>query len=336
MTLREILRIDLLTEVMESWSKATGMATIALDERGKYITGRIGFTDFCTKYTRGSKEGLKRCIECDKKNIDVYYCHAGLMDFSIDIKLDDGTYLGKIIGGQILSEKPDEKKFRLLAKEFGIDEDEYIEALRKIEIRSEESIRASAFLLGKTVNLLVNLEYHRILQQKHIDVLDEKIKCDSLTQLYNTMYCKNKSFELIKQKERFALFMLDLDDFKMINDNYGHLFGDLVLIEVSKTLKNNLTSNATVGRFGGDEFVVLLPLNENEGVITVEEISKKLCSCIGGISFKEEPLLKINASIGVSLFPDDGISSDDLYNKADEALYEIKGTGKNNFKIYNR
>ena len=80
------------------------------------------------------------------------------MDFSIDIMVGD-NYLGKIIGGQVLPNEPDEASFRELAVTFGIDPDEYIEALSKIPIKSEESIRASAKLLGDLVNMLVNFEY---------------------------------------------------------------------------------------------------------------------------------------------------------------------------------
>ncbi len=158
MHLRDFFDLNLLDSIMKDWSLATGMATIAVDNEGNYITSEIGFTDFCIKYTRGSSEGLRRCVKCDNECTGTYFCHAGLMDFSIDIMVGD-NYLGKIIGGQVLPNEPDEDKFRSLAVTFGIDPDDYIEALRKIPIKSEESIRASAKLLGDLVNMLVNFEY---------------------------------------------------------------------------------------------------------------------------------------------------------------------------------
>ena len=91
----------------------------------------IGFTDFCMKHTRGSVEGLRRCTKCDNTCTGTYFCHAGLMDFSIDIKVGD-IFLGKIIGGQVLPCEPDEEKFRNIASELGINPDVYIEALNKV------------------------------------------------------------------------------------------------------------------------------------------------------------------------------------------------------------
>jgi len=160
MHIRDFFDLKLLDNLMKDWSLATGMATIAVDNEGNYITSEIGFTDFCMKYTRGSAEGLKRCVKCDNECTGTYFCHAGLMDFSVDIMVGD-NYLGKIIGGQVLPCEPDEEKFRELALTFDVDPDEYVEALRQIPIKSEESIRASAKLLGDIVNMLVNFEYSK-------------------------------------------------------------------------------------------------------------------------------------------------------------------------------
>ena len=136
MHLRDFFDLKLLDNLMKDWSKATGLATIAVDNEGNYISSEIGFTDFCMKYTRGCSEGARRCLKCDNENTGTYYCHAGLMDFSIPITVND-IYLGKIIGGQVLPKEPDEEKFRKLAAEFGINPDDYIKALRKIPIKTE-------------------------------------------------------------------------------------------------------------------------------------------------------------------------------------------------------
>ena len=160
MHIRDIIDLKLLEQIMRDWSNATGMATIAVDHEGNYCSGEIGFTDFCIKYTRGSQEGLRRCVKCDNECKGTYFCHAGLMDFSTDITVD-GHYLGKIIGGQILPQEPDEERFRQLAVTFGINPDEYIAALRKIPVRSEAAIRSSAKLLGDVVNMLVEFEYNK-------------------------------------------------------------------------------------------------------------------------------------------------------------------------------
>ena len=158
MNIRDFVDLKQLEEILNSWSKATGMAVIALDDKGEYMSGEIGFTDFCMKYTKGSEEGAKRCLKCDQEGSDIYLCHAGLMDFSRDI-IVDGMKLGKIVGGQILPQQPDEQKFRELAEELDIDPDEYTEALSKVSVSSEETVRAGVDLLNVVVNQLVSNQY---------------------------------------------------------------------------------------------------------------------------------------------------------------------------------
>lgn len=146
--------------IMSDWAKATGLATVAVGADGKYISGCYNFTDFCIKLTRGSKEGCRRCEKCDAEGQGVYHCHAGLVDFGIPLKLSDGTVLGSVIGGQVLPENPNEEKFRSVARELGINEDEYIEALRKVTVRTEDEINAAANLLGAVLNNFINSEYN--------------------------------------------------------------------------------------------------------------------------------------------------------------------------------
>lgn len=160
MEIREFMDISKLQKIQDDFSNATGLAAIAVGMDGEYLTEGSNFTDFCMKYTRGSEEGLRRCVKCDNECTGTYFCHAGLMDFSVDIMVNDEK-VGAIIGGQVLPNAPDEEEFRKTAVELGIDPDEYIEALGKVTISTEERIRASADLLGIIVNQLVNLEYFR-------------------------------------------------------------------------------------------------------------------------------------------------------------------------------
>jgi len=145
--------------MMKNWAESTGLATVAIDNNGEYISGYYNFTDFCERLTRQSPEGLRRCIECDKRSTGIYLCHAGLVDFATPITLEDGTMLGSIVGGQVLPLAPDEARFRALARELGIDEDTYISALRKVNVRSQKAIKASADLLGNVINMFVRTSY---------------------------------------------------------------------------------------------------------------------------------------------------------------------------------
>jgi ligand-binding sensor protein len=146
-------------QMMRDWASSTGLATVAVGSDGEYVSSSYNFTDFCYRFTRKSPEGLRRCIACDRKGTGTYLCHAGLVDFAAPITLEDGTVVGKIVGGQVLPEQPDEQKFRMTARELGIDEEAYVEALHKVNIRSREEIRASAALLANTINMFVRMSY---------------------------------------------------------------------------------------------------------------------------------------------------------------------------------
>lgn len=159
MRIQDFCDMNKFEEIMSNWAVATGLATVAVGADGKYISDCYNFTEFCIDLTRGSKEGCRRCEKCDQEGVGIYSCHAGLMDFGIPITLDDGTVLGSVIGGQVLPEDPDEEKFRKVAREIGVDEDTYIEALSKVNIKTKEQIEASANLLGDVINMFVRSSY---------------------------------------------------------------------------------------------------------------------------------------------------------------------------------
>lgn len=232
MHISDIIDLNVLEQILVDWSNATGMATIAVDHEGNYCSGEIGFTDFCIKYTRGSAEGLRRCVKCDNECKGTYFCHAGLMDFSTDIVVD-GQYLGKIIGGQILPEEPDEEKFRKLAVEFGINPDEYIEALSKIPVRSEDAIRSSAKLLGDIVNMLVEFEYNKKKNSGKQNVLKDSVgRAGALIKELNDM---SQNLNKIESKQKMLALNASIEaaragesgrGFAVVAGEVGKLAGD--------------------------------------------------------------------------------------------------------------
>ena len=167
-------------EIMSNWAKATGLATVAVGADGEYISECYNFTDFCIKLTRGSKEGCARCEKCDREGKGIYHCHAGLIDFGIDLVVA-GQKMGAVIGGQVLPETPDEEEFRRVAREIGVNEDEYIAALKKVNVRTEEAIVASATLLGQVLNNYINTEYTEKYNGKMIARLTEGVnQCEAM------------------------------------------------------------------------------------------------------------------------------------------------------------
>lgn len=199
MNISDFFDMDVLIEILTEWSKATGIGIVAVDEKGEYMMEPIGWKDFCTKYIRGSKEGLRRCVKCDQEGQGVYYCHAGLIDFTADIKVGN-HYIGKLIGGQILPQKPDEEKFRNLALELGINADEFIESLQDVVVRTEDEIRASAKLLEEVVNIVVNSQYVKKKDDELLLVFDEGI--DKAANLIHEINGKSCELDKIEGRQR--------------------------------------------------------------------------------------------------------------------------------------
>lgn len=174
MTILEIIDLKTLQQVQDQFADATGLAAIIVDSNGEYVTKSSNFTDFCMRYTRGSAEGKRRCVKCDTQCTGSYVCHAGLMDFSADIIVNNQK-IGAIIGGQVLSAPPDDQKFREIARELGIDPDTYIAALHRVPIRSEKSIRASSGLLAFLMNELLNAWFTRKHNAHRISTFDREV-----------------------------------------------------------------------------------------------------------------------------------------------------------------
>ena len=185
-TVDELIDLHVLQQFQDSFAKALGMASVSVDNVKGTITEPSNFTDFCMKYTRGSTEGNKRCIACDidggKKSGNtgkpaVYSCHAGLVDFAAPIVVD-GVQIGAILGGQVLDAPPDENKFRRIAREIGVDEDEYIAALRKITVVPREKINAAADMLYVFANSISKMGHHNRLlvhETENFQVISENM-----------------------------------------------------------------------------------------------------------------------------------------------------------------
>ena len=132
---------------------------------------------------------------------------------------------------------------------------------------------------------------------------------------------------------RLAVFFLDLDNMKSINDTFGHAVGDKVLKCVADRLQGSLRADDTVARVGGDEFLILVELNENE---EAEALAKKILSSVGEPVAVDRDELYITTSIGAAIFPDDGETPEGLIHHADAAMYRVKETGGNNVQVSTR
>ncbi|WP_435237204.1 EAL domain-containing protein [Psychromonas sp. PT13] len=136
--------------------------------------------------------------------------------------------------------------------------------------------------------------------------------------------------EARRSKKHIAIFFIDLDRFKIINDGLGHNIGDAVLIEVAKRFSGVLRSEDTVARVGGDEFIVIA--QDLESALSASKIAANLLKSIQDEMFIEEHKIKVGASIGISIYPNDGMSGDELVRKADIAMYDAKDHGRNAYR----
>lgn len=156
---------------------------------------------------------------------------------------------------------------------------------------------------------------------------------DELTGIFNRRFFERILPELLKHCKNCVFSIFDVDDFKKINDNYGHRTGDKALKKVGENLKGLFKENNEFPiRYAGDEFAVaILNVDKEKAVKKLEKMFGK----ISRIEMKEDGKeIKISISCGISFFPEDANSAEDLLNKADEGLYYVKKGGKNNFVIY--
>lgn len=165
--------------------------------------------------------------------------------------------------------------------------------------------------------------------------LKKKAILDPLTKVFNRSAGIEKINAILSRNVpgENALLLLDLDNFKEVNDNLGHLVGDTVLVDVSNILRNHVRTSDVVCRLGGDEFVVFLA-NIPEEVIgrNVSKLLQKLNLIYERDGISEE----ISASVGIAVTPGDGNDFQELYEKADKALYEVKKSRKNNYRFYQK
>jgi diguanylate cyclase (GGDEF)-like protein len=168
-------------------------------------------------------------------------------------------------------------------------------------------------------------------QKELVKKLETLANTDSLTGVWNRRYVLNLAEQETQRCQRYnrplSVLMIDIDHFKCVNDTYGHAIGDEVLIMMTETVMNYLRTVDVLGRFGGEEFVALLPETDSKAaVITAERIRENIEKMTIPINGK---LVSITVSIGVGSYQKNDTSIDLIIKRADEALYQAKNQGRN-------
>ncbi|MFM2129980.1 MAG: hypothetical protein RL477_1526, partial [Pseudomonadota bacterium] len=166
--------------------------------------------------------------------------------------------------------------------------------------------------------------------------LQALLSYDTLTQLPNRELLLDRLTQSIaaatRQQTMVALLLLDLDRFKLVNDTMGHAFGDKLLCEVAARMQTCIRESDTLARLGGDEFVVVL--TNIKGAQDAAKVASKITRDLGKPFVIEGHEVFVTASIGISLFPNDGLDKNSLITNADVAMYRAKEEGRNHFQFY--
>lgn len=168
--------------------------------------------------------------------------------------------------------------------------------------------------------------------KKQQEVLEFYANYDELTNLPNRRLLMDKFGLAVKNSKRFALAMFDLDDFKFINDNYGHEIGDAILKKIGERLSNEMTEDDFIARYGGDEFIMII--QDNKEQFQIEHRLKKIIKEIAKPITINKNKISVTISMGLSVYPKDGKTIGTLRKKADTAMYKVKYEEKNNFKFF--
>lgn len=189
----------------------------------------------------------------------------------------------------------------------------------------------------KLTNILIQEAARAIRLSQNLDRIKELAVKDGLSGLYNQRYflelLGNTVARSLRFPEEFSLMLIDIDDFKKINDEYGHQTGDDVIRRTGELINSSLRDTDIPSRYGGDEFAVVLPNTDEAGSIMV---AGKIRQRIKNLVFKpQDGDLRLTISIGITTFPKNGMTRDSLVRNADSALYEAKTSGKDRHVHYN-
>lgn len=195
------------------------------------------------------------------------------------------------------------------------------------EAFDEDNVRLLEII---TQQISIAIDNARLYEQ-----LQEFANTDGLTQIYNRVFFQNRLQNELSQAQQMgyevSVILYDIDNFKRFNDSYGHLFGDIVLKSLAQLVKESIRKDDIVARFGGEEFIILLPHTGSEMACEkAEELRRKISELT--ISDKDVTA-SVTVSMGVSTFPTIAQGELALLNSADEALYEAKRSGKNCVRV---
>lgn len=321
-----------------------GQGEVLLDGNGEVVSV-IGTSHDVTEQRQSEEERSRLAMIVESANDAIFSISLdGLItSWNRGAEKVFGYSAGEIIGSHIFTIIPSDRfdeRSKILQSTLSGKQLHHFETTRikkdgshiYVSISSSPILNAAGKVIGNSVIAQDVTE-----RRKMEEIIKHQAHHDTLTDLPNRqLFMDFLSLELAqarRNEKKLALLFLDLNGFKHINDTLGHSCGDRLLQEVAQRLRACIRESDTVARLGGDEFTVLMP-----DLIQTDDVGVVLRKILGVF---ETPVLiddvsvETTTSIGVCMFPDDGDSSEELMKKADIAMYDAKGSGKNSYQFYN-
>ncbi len=231
--IKDVIDIKLLQTFQDNFAIGMNIASVTVDKDGTPVTNPSSYTSFCIDFTHSTRVGDDRCALSHKKGGEeaartgkpyIYTCHAGLIDFAAPI-LVGGQLIGTILGGQILTSAPEEAKYRKTANEIGVNEEGYVDAVKKVYMTKEQNVTAAAEVLYIVANALSKTGYEQLRLSSMSQALSENFSQISATMeelsassVNVTNNQHNLSEEIVNVKKISVEINTILDSIKSIAD----------------------------------------------------------------------------------------------------------------------
>lgn len=295
-----------------------------------------------------SEAATLRVFDTSTGNLDIkagFGLSAGFLR-QPSLKLGEGIVGKVVLSGEMFMAPDVSKDPTCVNKELA--KLEGIKSVLSIPLKTKESTigcltvyRKTDEVFSQTEVLLLSIfaaqSVEAMEKTRHIEELRKQATFDYLTKVYNRSFLIKRLEEefqrAVRHNLKFTTIFVDIDNFKAFNDTYGHLLGDKLLVDFSAILKQTLRKNDIIGRFGGEEFLIVTPETDKKGGMALAE---KLLDAVHEHKFmgSKGEIAGISFSAGIASFPDDGKTLEDIIEKADVAMYMAKKEGKNRINIW--